>query len=462
MSSGSTERRWAWFGWLILLLFVVSWPIRYAQQAAFGQVVVFTGIFRVMLFVSLFAWAAVTASRAASREQLQIVALGYAVVTVLTYSMIVVDFGAFYAGFALNFFVIPPAMALIMLLNTRYFPVHDDAEESRIHRLLLTIAVPVALFGILQFALNDPILHAGFEGVPRNEFGGAGQAMIRLTELASTHRIRANSIFGSALEFGHFATLFAILCLALAVSSRRRPWGAFGYALLALLFAAAVVSTNTRNLLLYLGCCGIGFLLIRAGLSVRMLVSASLALVGVFYAVVYAVVALAPGFFAGFLDSLSLLQRARGVYVTVNQFIVNADSVAHVLFGYGYMQSDDFTFLPTTIFDNSELDVYLYAGVCGVVLYLALLLVIFSFAVRQWRLTGRVAWLTAASLLFGTPLFSTLNIDLDQPFFVFIFSLVAGGAVMPEGARPLRWEHARERKPIGFGAVPGRGNLEPG
>jgi O-antigen ligase len=141
------------------------------------------------------------------------------------------------------------------------------------------------------------------------------------------------------------------------------------------------------------------------------------------------------------------------VYVTVNQYIVNADSPAHVLFGYGYMQSVDFAVLPTTIFDNSELDVYLYAGVCGVVLYLALLLAMFVFAVRQWRTSGRVAWLTAASLLFATPLFSTLNIDLDQPFFVFVFALVAGGVAMAPRASELQGQSPLNGERTGFNAI---------
>lgn len=432
MSKTSTEQCWAWFGWLLLLLLVVAWPIRYAQQAAFGQVVIFTGIFRIVLFVAIFAWAAITASRETSREQLRIVAVGYGLVSLLIYSLMVVDFGAFYTGFAFNYFVVPPAIALIMLLNARYFPVRDDIEERRILHILLIIAVPVALFGVLQFALNDPILRTDFEGVPKSEFGGAGQAMIRLTELAATHRIRANAIFGSALEFGQFATLFAVLCFAGMLRNRVWRWSTVAYMLLALVFVAAVLSTNTRNLLLYLGCCGIGFLLIRAGLRTSALIASALTLVGVFYATIYAVVALAPGFFAGFFDSISLFQRARGVFVTVNQFIVNADSLTHVFFGYGYMQSADFAFLPTVIFDNSELDIYLYAGVCGVVIYLSLLLVLFIFAVGQWRRTGRAAWLAAASLLFATPLFSTLNIDIDQPFFVFVFALVAGGAAVSD------------------------------
>jgi hypothetical protein len=427
-----TQRRWTRLGWLLLLLLVVSWPIRYVQQAVFGQVILFTGIFRIALFFAIFACAAVTASRESSRQQVQVIALGYGLVSLLTYSLMVVDFGAFYTGFAFNFFAVPAAAALIMLFNARYFPQRDDAGERRITRTLLMIAAPIAAFGILQFVLNDPILHVGFKGVPRNEFGGAGQAAIRLTELVATHHIRANAIFGSALEFGHFGTLFAILSFALMLKYRRRPQMALSYALLYLLFVCAVISTDTRNLLLYIASCFIGFWLIRGGMSVRALVMAALALVGLFYATIYALVALAPGFFAGFLDSISLFQRARGVYVTVSQYIVNADSLAHVLFGYGYMQSVDFKFLPTTIFDNSELDVYLYAGVCGVVLYLTLLLALFIFAVRQWRLTGRVAWLAAASLLFGTPLFSTLNIDLDQPFFVFVFALLAGGVALPD------------------------------
>jgi hypothetical protein len=453
MSPGITERHWARLAWLLLLLLLLSWPIRYAQQTLFGQVVFYTGILRIMLFLAIFAFAVMTAARESSRQQTRILVLGYGLISLLLYSLMVVDFGAFYTGFAFNLFVVPPAIALIMVLNAGYFPARDDSDERRIIGALLLIAVPVALFGISQFALNDPILRVGLEGVQRSEFGEAGQAAIRLTELAPTHRIRANSIFGSALDFGHFGILFAILCLALMLRSRARPWSAFTYASLALIFVAAVVSTNTRNLLLYLGCCGLGFLLIRAGLGVRTLVAAALTLVGVFYATIYAVIALAPGFFAGFLDPVSLFERTRGVYVTVNQFIVNADSLTHVLFGYGYMQSVDFTFLPTTIFDNSELDVYLYAGVFGVGLYLGLLLILFTFAVRQWRSTGRVAWLAAASLLFGTPVFSTLNIDLDQPFFVFVFALVAGGVAMPVAAAGMRENAVRVGDRAGFSTV---------
>jgi O-antigen ligase len=108
----------------------------------------------------------------------------------------------------------------------------------------------------------------------------------------------------------------------------------------------------------------------------------------------------------------------------------------HMLFGFGYMQSTDFRFLPTVIFDNTELDIYLYAGILGVALFTAVLLVLFSFAVRQWRETGRIAWLTVASLFIGMPLFSTINIDLDQAFFEFVFGLLVGGAVVPE-MRPV-------------------------
>jgi hypothetical protein len=69
-----------------------------------------------------------------------------------------------------------------------------------------------------------------------------------------------------------------------------------------------------------------------------------------------------------------------------------------------------------------------------------MLLVLFGFAVRQWRETGRVAWLTLASLLIGLPLFSTINIDLDQPWFQFVFALVLGGAAITEvrSTAPLR------------------------
>jgi hypothetical protein len=431
VTAALAERGWLRLGWLLLLLILLSYPMRYLQQIALGQVVVYTGLLRLVLLAATFAYAGWIANSEPVRDQSRIIAIGYVLISLLLYNLMVANFGLFYAGYAFNLFCVPSGIVLLFYLNARYFPVRDDTAESRLVHLLLVVAIPITLFGVLQYMLNNPILHTGLSTIPRSEFGSAGQAMVRLTELAATHRIRANAIFDSAIDFGHFATLFAVLCCGMALKHRSQPARAAAYALLAGLFVIAVISTNTRNMLLYLGCCVIGCLLIYAGLGVRALVVVSLAFVGVFYASIYGVIALAPRLFAGFFDPLSLFQRARGVYVTVDQFIVNADSPMHVLFGFGYMQSVDFKFLPTTIFDNTELDIYLYAGVCGLALFLTVLLMLFNFAVRQWRETGRVAWLTVASLLVGWPLFSTINIDLDQPSFQFVFGLLVGGAAVP-------------------------------
>ena len=430
MTVALAERGWLRLGWLLLSLILLSYPLRYLQQVALGQVVIYTGLLRLMLFAATFAYAVWIANSEAARDQFRIIAIGYVLISLLLYNLMVVNFGLFYAGYAFNLFCVPSGTALIFYLNAKYFSVRDDTDEYRLVHLLLVVAIPIALFGVLQYRLNDPILHTGISTIPRSEFGSAGQAVVRLMELAATHRIRANAIFDSAIDFGHFATLFAVLCCGMALRHRNQPAKAVTYAVLAGLFVIAVLSANTRNMLLYLGCCLVGCALIYAGLSARALVIVSLAFVGAFYASIYGVIALAPRLFAGFFDPLSLFQRARGVYVTVDQFIIDADSPMHVLFGFGYMQSVDFKFLPTTVFDNTELDIYLYAGVCGVALFLAVLLVLFNFAVRQWRETGRVAWLTVASLLMGFPLFSTINIDLDQPAFQFVFGLLLGGASM--------------------------------
>jgi len=446
-----TERGWARLGWLLLLLLVFSYPLRYVQQVALGQVVVYTGLLRLALFAAIFAYAVVVAARETTKDQLHIIVVGYVLVALLVYNLMVVNFGVFYAAFGFNLFCIPPAMALIFFLNAKYFPVRDDNHERRLVRALLTIAIPVTLFGILQYWLNDSLLQSGFSTLPKSEYGTAGQAVVRLTELAATRRIRANSIFDSAIDFGHFATLFALLCLGMALKNRNRTSRAAAYMLLAGFFVVGVLSTNTRNMLLYLACCVSGCLLIFAGLGVRALIAASLAFVGLFYATIYGVIAIAPRYFAGFFDPISLLLRARGVYVTMQQFVFNADSLLHVLFGFGYMQSTDFSFLPTTVFDNTELDLYLYAGICGLTLFVAMLLVLFVFAVRQWRETGRVAWLAVASLLMGLPLFSTINIDLDQPWFQFVFALLAGGAAITEArsTAPLRRMHPAVEGPVG-------------
>jgi hypothetical protein len=426
----ATERGWARLGWLLLLLLVFSYPVRFLQQIALGQVVVYTGLLRLALFAGIFAYAVAVAARETAREQFRIILIGYVLISLLIYNLMAANLGYFYAAFGFNLFCVPPAVASIFFLNAQYFPVRDEARERRLIHLLLAVAVPITLFGILQYWFNNSFLQSGFSTLPRNEFGTAGQAVIRLTELASTRAIRANSIFDSAIDFGHFATLFAVLCFGMVLKHRQQPARALAYALLAGFFVIGVVSTNTRNLLLYLACCVAGCLLVYAGLGVRALIAVSLAFVGAFYATIYGVIAIVPRYFAGFFDPISLFQRARGVYVTVQQFIVDADSPLHVLFGFGYMQSTDFTFLPTTIFDNTELDIYLYAGICGLVLFAGVLLVLFRFAVKQWHETGRIAWLTVASLFFGLPLFSTINIDLDQAFFQFVFGLLLGGAAL--------------------------------
>lgn len=424
----ATERCWARLGWLLLLLLLLSYPLRYVQQIAFGQVVVYTGVLRLVLFAAIFVYAVMVAARGPANTQVHVVAIGYVLISLLIYNAIVASFGVFYAAFGFNLFCVPPAIALIFFLNAKYFPVRDEGHEDRLIRRLLIVAIPVTLFGIVQYWFNDSFLQSGYSTLPRSEFGTAGQAVVRLTELASTHRIRANSVFDSAIDFGHFAALFAVLCVGMALKQRKHSGRALAYALLAGFFVVGVVSSNTRNLLLYLACCLCGCVLIFAGLSVRALIAASLAFVGLFYATIYGVIALAPRYFAGFFDPISLLQRARGVYVMMQQFVVDADSILHVLFGFGYMQSTDFNFLPTTIFDNTELDLYLYAGICGLALFVVMLVVLFGFAVRQWRETRRIAWLTVASLFMGLPLFSTINIDLDQPWFQFVFALLAAGA----------------------------------
>lgn len=450
-----TGRGWSLLGWLLVLLLVLSYPLRYLQQVALGQVVIYTGLLRLGVFAVMFAYAVVIAARESAKNQLQIVAIGYVLISLLIYNFMVANFGAFYAAFGFNLFCVPPAIALMFFLNAKYFPVRDTISERRLVRWLLAFAIPVTLFGILQYRLNNPLLQSGYATLPRSEFGTAGQAVVRLTELASTHTIRANSIFDSAIDFGHFATLFAVLCIGMALKQRERPSRALAYALLAALFMVGVVSTNTRNMLLYLACCVAGCFLIYAGLGVRALLATSLGFAGLFYATVYGVIAVAPRYFAGFFDPISLFQRARGVYVTIQQFVLNADSLLHVMFGFGYMQSTDFTFLPTTIFDNTELDIYLYAGVCGLALFVAMLVVLFDFAVKQWRESGGIAWLTLASLLIGFPLFSTINIDLDQPWFQFVFALLVSGAAVPQtrSTVSIRRVSSRPASTVGLGAV---------
>src|SRR5215469_354723 len=132
-----TGRGWTLLGWLLLLLLVLSYPLRYVQQVALGQVVIYTGLLRLGLFAAIFAYAIAIAARETTKDQLRIVALGYVLISLLIYNLMVVNFGVFYAAFGFNLFCLPPAIGMIFFLNAKHFPVHDHAHERRlVHRLL--------------------------------------------------------------------------------------------------------------------------------------------------------------------------------------------------------------------------------------------------------------------------------------------------------------------------------------
>lgn len=267
-----------------------------------------------------------------------------------------------------------PVREVLVSQNAYYWPflllplllgVHATVASRRFSGVLLSVGLPLAGFGLLQFVLQQPMVAievpaAGFE-VNSWRFHGTGQ-------------LRAFSLFGSGQTFGYLLAPLAALLVVKVVRARgvRQIW--FGAA--AALVAIVTYATLTRNTYLVVALAvvaAVGYLT-----SLRRLVWALpiatliIAILGTF---VFTGV-MPEDASGGIWDATSLWMRLDEWQAVLDRY-ANASPAAQLL-GLGLVQNEQAAGDLRVLVDNSFLAVLLNSGALGLLGWVTLMLAVWT------------------------------------------------------------------------------------
>jgi len=286
-------------------------------------------------------------------------------------------------------------------------------DERGAFRVLYIAALPVFAIGYLQFFLNDPLLNVEDEG---------GYSVLVYLNTA-LHHTRAFSLFGSPFTYGHFITLVGALAASWMLHDRHGRASALAGGLL-IASGLAAFTTYTRNTYLE-------FLLSLAGIViVRTLLKRGWKSPTIMGVAVATSAALYLGLLIFFLTARSLaggllyastfaIRLVAVASVTAKYFLAGGDA-STLLFGHGLMQGSKFAELQgirPLLFDNTYVDVALFSGLVGLVLYLLFFFFLFRYALGRYVITGSYWWLALSGMYFSYPVVAALNIHVGT-FFV--------------------------------------------
>ncbi|MFQ5889929.1 MAG: hypothetical protein ACE5JR_07735 [Gemmatimonadota bacterium] len=310
-----------------------------------------------------------------------------------------------------HFFILVTFLALVA-----YYDIVDGERTIPSHamyRALYLTAPPIFLLGYVQALANHPIIPVEIPDA----------LTVQSYVLLAGERVRAFSIFGSSFEYGHYISLIGALSLAyLLVSRERRHAGLF--LMLYVASALAALSTFTRNTYLEfaLTSAGVGLIpvALRKGVANRRIIFTSVATgLIVFGTVVGYFLASARSGAEGLLSLRSFGLRLAGQLFVLRTYFLDAPDVQSLLLGRGIMQGDRFAELKNTealIFDNTFLDIALYSGLVGLLLFCSFFVGLFSFALNRVRRTGEYWWVALAGIFGAYPAVAMINIHVGGFF----------------------------------------------
>jgi len=318
---------------------------------------------------------------------------------------------AIYGETYLYFFVF--FLPLIFIIADNSQDGQTAIVEQGAFRLLMYVAAPVFLLGFAQVLLNAPILSLG------DEAEGYGVEVYQRSDIG---QVRAFSVFGSAFTYGHFITLVGVLAIAYMV--RKRSTSA-GWTAALIGSSLAIISTLTRNAYLefLLSVCGVLVIpvLINRRWKNSWIIGLSVAAAAVSYAAMIAFLWLTHLQGRGLLNLSTFELRLAGVAAVVLKYFVVGRSASVLAVGQGYMQGDKFATLQgihPLVFDNTYVDVALFSGVVGLVLFLILFVRLFGYVLTKYRQTNSFWWLALLGMYFSYPLVATLNIYVSQLYLI--------------------------------------------
>src|SRR6266496_3609718 len=308
-----------------------------------------------------------------------------------------------YAETYLYFYAFFLLVILVLVSNVATGPVVRVERDA--FRQLYLWAVPVFALGYVQFLLNKPLLTVSDE---------SGYVVEAYIPTAISH-VRAFSVFGSGFAYGHFAVLVGSLATSALLTGRARVRRRFIGLLLAATMAVVTTLTRTSYLELVFTLSGVLFIrwAIQRDWNGWRIIGASILLGSATYGGILAFFFAARGMARGILDVGTFGIRLLGVAGVVRRFFLDLSAPGPILFGHGYIQGPKFAELQgirTLIFDNTYVDIALFSGVVGLVLYLVFFLLLFAHVVRKYRQTGSYWWLALAGMYFSYPLVAAINI----------------------------------------------------
>jgi hypothetical protein len=224
-------------------------------------------------------------------------------------------------------------------------------DATSIARAVVVAACPLALFAVVQFLMNKPLVYV-------NSIDG----WFRTNAWMFFGKVRGFSLFTSPASCGAFMVFASLAALAFARGAKRRRTQLMWCAL-ALLPAAAVLVTLHRHSYIHLAVSALALLFWRPisrhkGLALFLPVVLSIAL----YAVMLVPVLLGPA-----QDGLSSVVSMRErVYNTdaVSRFMFGG-GIERILFGAGMVQRPGLVNTFPVLVDNSFMAVALHTGAVG-------------------------------------------------------------------------------------------------
>lgn len=269
---------------------------------------------------------------------------------------------------------------VLLLIGPALLAFRGAAPARVIIRYTVFLLVVCAVIGVAQYLLAKPILYTR---------SGDGSFSVQSWEFFG--KVRAFSLFSSALEFG----IFCALCGALGVSlSRTMPTKGW---LLVFFSGIACLTTLTRLCyLLFICACVYARILTFGRKPARGLWQPLLYLVLGIATLLAGLVSFTSGEGAALQDSSSVIDRA--VQWTYYYDLIARATLTDRMFGLGIVQNDKILPLFPMAIDNIPLALVLHIGFVGLLLFGILLIKMWLYLRREALATQQPFIVAAASL----------------------------------------------------------------
>lgn len=315
---------------------------------------------------------------------------------------------------------------VLLLIGPALLAFRGRVPQRVVIRCIVFLLMVCATIGVAQFSLEKPLLYTksadGNFSVQSWDFFG---------------RVRAFSLFTSALEFG----IFCALCgaLGVALTRTRRRWGWF----LVVVSGAACFTTLTRLCYLVFVCaCVYSWILTYGRKPSRGLWQPLLFFLLGLGTMLAGLVSFTSGEGAALQDSSSVIDRA--VQWSYYYDLLAHSTVVERIFGLGIVQNERVLPLFPLPIDNLVLALVLHIGIVGLFFFSILMIKMWLYLRRNAIATQQPFVIAAASLWATLACAGIFNITFSTFGAVFAIAVLCGGDRIEKRSMTTAHTHAGE------------------